>query len=171
MPESKKDLQHALGLLVFWRKRIPDFSIIARPLYDLLRQKAQWEWTEVHDEALRLLVFEANAYQALGPIYPTDPVQIEWGFAQTGLSIHLWQKGTERPIRPIGFYSHSFRDAEKRYTAWEKRLFVVSLALREAERSIRQQPITLWGPFKVTKAVLMGTPPAGGVAQRVWFIS
>ncbi|NXE30306.1 POL5 protein, partial [Ardeotis kori] len=35
MPESKKGLQHALGLLVFWRKHIPDFSIIARPL-DLL---------------------------------------------------------------------------------------------------------------------------------------
>ena len=25
MPESKKDLQHALGLLVFWRKHIPAF--------------------------------------------------------------------------------------------------------------------------------------------------
>ncbi|KFP79771.1 hypothetical protein N311_00019, partial [Apaloderma vittatum] len=28
MPENKKELQHALGLLVFWRKHIPDFSII-----------------------------------------------------------------------------------------------------------------------------------------------
>jgi len=81
MPESKKDLQHALGLLLFWRKHIPDFSIIARPLYDLLRKKSQWEWTQVHDEVLRLLVFEANAYRALGPIHPTDPVQIEWRFA------------------------------------------------------------------------------------------
>jgi len=77
MPESKKDLQHALGLLVFWRKHIPDFSIIARPLYDLLQKKAQWEWTQVHDEVLWLLVFEANAYQALRPIHLTDPVQIE----------------------------------------------------------------------------------------------
>ncbi|NXA44210.1 TF26 protein, partial [Eudromia elegans] len=73
MPESKRDLQHALGLLVFWRKHIPDFSIIARPLYDLLRKRAQWEWTQVHEEALQLLVFEATAYQALGPIHPTDP--------------------------------------------------------------------------------------------------
>jgi len=114
MPESKKDLQHALGLLVFWRKHIPDFLIIARLLYDLLQKKAQWEWTQVHDEALRLLVFEANAYQVLGPIHPTGPVPMEWGFARTGLSIHLWQKGPERPIRPIGFYSRSFKDAEKR---------------------------------------------------------
>ncbi|NXY11864.1 POL5 protein, partial [Pteruthius melanotis] len=36
MPDSKKDLQHVLGLLVFWRKHIPDFSTIARPLYNLL---------------------------------------------------------------------------------------------------------------------------------------
>ncbi|RMC10275.1 hypothetical protein DUI87_13077 [Hirundo rustica rustica] len=38
MPESRKDLQQALGLLVFWRKHIPDFSIIARPLFGLLRK-------------------------------------------------------------------------------------------------------------------------------------
>ncbi|KFV61024.1 hypothetical protein N307_00052, partial [Dryobates pubescens] len=91
MPESKKDLQHALGLLVFWRKHIPDFSIIARPLYDLLRKGAQWQWEEAHEEALQLLVFEATAHQALGPIHPTDPVHIEWGFAKSGLSVHLWQ--------------------------------------------------------------------------------
>jgi len=114
--------------------------------------------------------FEANACQALGPIHPTDPVQIEWGFARTGLSIHLWQKGPEGPIWPIGFYSRSFKDAGKRYTTWEKGLFVDSLALREAERTIRLQPIILWDPFKVTKAVLTGTPPPDGVAQRasVW---
>ncbi|KFQ47824.1 hypothetical protein N334_13841, partial [Pelecanus crispus] len=73
MPMSKKKLQHALGLLVFWRKHIPDFSIIVRPLYDLLQKGAQWEWTEPHEEALQLLVFEATAHQALGPIHPLDP--------------------------------------------------------------------------------------------------
>jgi len=116
------------------------------------------------------LVFEANAYQALGPIHLTDPVQIEWGFARSRLSIHLWQKGPEGPIRPIGFYSRSFKDAEKRYTTWEKGLFVVSLALRETERTIRQQPIILRDPFKVIKEVLTGTPPPDRVTQRasVW---
>jgi len=128
MPESKKDLQHALGLLVFWRKHIPDFSIITRPLYDLLWKRAKWEWTQVHDEE--------NAHQDPGPIHPTDPVQIEWGFARTGPSIHLWQKGPEGPIQPIQFYSRSFKDAEKRYMTWEKGLSVDSLPLREAEQTI-----------------------------------
>ncbi|NWQ81406.1 TF29 protein, partial [Columbina picui] len=73
MPESRKDLQHVLGLLVFWRKHIPDFSIIARPLYDLLKKGIKWEWTASQEEALRFLIFEATAHQALGPIHPTDP--------------------------------------------------------------------------------------------------
>ncbi|KFP35655.1 hypothetical protein N324_11589, partial [Chlamydotis macqueenii] len=73
MPESKKDLQQALGLLVFWRKHIPDFSIIARPLYDLLRKGVKWEWTPSQEEAMQLLIFEAMAHQALSPIHPTDP--------------------------------------------------------------------------------------------------
>jgi len=44
MPESKRELQHALGLLIFHGKHIPDFSITAWPLYDLLQKGASWEW-------------------------------------------------------------------------------------------------------------------------------
>lgn len=120
MPGSRKELQQTLGLLVFWRKHIPDFSIIARPLYDLLRKGAKWEWGISQEEALQLLIFEATAHQALGPIHPTDPFQVEWGFAISGLSVHIWQRGPEGPTRPVGFYSRGFKDAEKRYTVWEK---------------------------------------------------
>ncbi|NXH54540.1 TF29 protein, partial [Rhabdornis inornatus] len=73
MPESRKELQQALGLLVFWRKHIPYFSIIARPLYDLLRKGVKWDSTSFQEEALQLLIFEATAHQALGPIRSTDP--------------------------------------------------------------------------------------------------
>ncbi|NXX13215.1 POL5 protein, partial [Podargus strigoides] len=45
MPENRKELQHALGLLVFWKKHIPYFSIIACSLYDLTRKRAAWDWT------------------------------------------------------------------------------------------------------------------------------
>ncbi|NXX59945.1 TF29 protein, partial [Scopus umbretta] len=72
MPETKNELQHALGLLVFWKKHIPNFSVIARPLYDMLRKGASWDWTPLHEEALQLLVFEPAKHQALGPIHPSD---------------------------------------------------------------------------------------------------
>lgn len=120
----------------------------------------------MHHEALQLLVFEANTYQSLGPIHPTHPVHIEWGFASSGLSIHLWQKGPDGPTRPIGFYSRSFKDAEKLYSTWEKALFVVSTASQEAQETTHKQPLILRGAFQVIKSVLAGTPPPDGVAQR-----
>lgn len=51
MPANKKELQHTLGLLVFWRKHISDFSIIARPLCNLTCKRGSWNWTPVHEEA------------------------------------------------------------------------------------------------------------------------
>ncbi|KFQ14364.1 hypothetical protein N330_02636, partial [Leptosomus discolor] len=72
-PENRKELQHPLGLLIFWRKHIADFSIIAQPLYDLLRKGKTWNWSLTHDKALQLLIFEANTHHTLGPIHPTDP--------------------------------------------------------------------------------------------------
>ena len=71
------------------------------------------------------------------------------------------------------FYSQSFKDAEKRYSIWDKGLFIVNLALQEAEKIIRPQPIILRGPFKVLKPVLAGTPCPEGVTQqetvRKWY--
>ncbi|XP_072776641.1 uncharacterized protein [Taeniopygia guttata] len=136
------------------------------PLYDLLRKGVKWDWTSSQEEALQLLIFEVTAHQALGLVHPTDPFQVGWGFAVSGLSVHIWQRGPEGPTRPVGFYCRGFRDAEKRCTTWEKGLFVVSLALIEVERLALQLPIVLRSPFNDTKTVTTGTPPPDGVAQR-----
>ncbi|XP_063280241.1 uncharacterized protein LOC134564891 [Prinia subflava] len=107
MPESTKELQQVLELLAFWRKHIPDFSIIARPLYSLLRKGKIWEWGDSHQEALKLLIFEATAHQALGPTYPTDPFQMEWGFAFSGLSVQqpVVLRGPFKVIKAVIPYS------------------------------------------------------------------
>ncbi|NXN81012.1 TF26 protein, partial [Bombycilla garrulus] len=72
-PSSTKELQQVLGTLSYWRKHIPGFSIIARPLYCLLKKGKSWEWTEQHTNALELLIKELRLFQQLGPIHPTDP--------------------------------------------------------------------------------------------------
>lgn len=85
----------------------------------------------------------------------------------------MWQRRLEGPPRPIGFDSRNFKDAEKRYSTWEKGLFVVSLALQEEEKTVQNQSILLKAPFKVLQPVLACTPPPLGVAQqetvRKWY--
>ncbi|KFQ41576.1 hypothetical protein N333_04379, partial [Nestor notabilis] len=72
-PSNVKELQQVLGALAYWCKHIPGFSIIARPLYSLLKKGKVWEWTEQHTDALELLIEELRLFHQLGPIHPTDP--------------------------------------------------------------------------------------------------
>ncbi|XP_063004069.1 uncharacterized protein LOC134434395 [Melospiza melodia melodia] len=129
-------------------------------LYDLLRKRIKWDWTSSQKETLQLLILEVTAHQALDPIHPTDPFQVEWGFASSQLSVHIWQQGPEGLKKPVGFYSCGFKDAEKRYTTWEGGVFVVGLAPREVEENWAIQETGSLGssqnkPASVTKA----TPP------------
>lgn len=72
-------------LLGLWRKHFSCFSNVASPLYDLTRKRGSWDWTLVHEEVQKLLGFEVGIYQALGPIHPDNPSQVEWGFTIPGL--------------------------------------------------------------------------------------
>lgn len=71
IPGYKKELQCALALLVIWRKHILAFSIIACPHNDLTHQMSTCDWTPVHAEFLKLLIFKARLYQVLRPMHPT----------------------------------------------------------------------------------------------------
>ncbi|KFQ66810.1 hypothetical protein N334_10422, partial [Pelecanus crispus] len=66
-PQSKKELQQTLG---YWRKHIPGFSIIVRPLYSLLQKGKVWEWTEEHNKAMKTLMNELQTHQSLGLYTP-----------------------------------------------------------------------------------------------------
>lgn len=111
-----------LLLLGLCRKRFPDFSIVAWPSYDLTRKQYSCDWTLVHEEVLKLLGFETGIHEALGPIHPEDPLQVEWGSPIHGLSIHVWECGPEDPTHPIQFHSPSFKDTEKQDSLWERGL-------------------------------------------------
>lgn len=130
------------------------------PSYDLPRKGIKWDWSLSQEKALQSLIFEATAHQALDPIHPTDPFQVEWGFASSGLSVHIRQRGPEGPTRPVGFYSHGFKDAERRYSTWERGLSVVGLTLTGVEKNLAiQETESLGSSQNKLASVIKATPP------------
>ncbi|GAB0208371.1 pol-like protein ENS-3 [Grus japonensis] len=165
-PSSVKDLQQVLGTLGYWCKHIPGFSIIARPLYNLLRKGKSWEWTKQHETALELLIRELRLFQQLGPLHPTDPIHVEWGFSEHGSHCNLWQKGPEGPERPLEFSSHSFNDTEMRYSDLEKGLLSLVQAVKKVEQIRKGQSVIIRRPFRLLDIVRKGTAPPAGIAQK-----
>ena len=60
-PNSLRQLRAFLGLVGFYRKFIPHFSRIARPLTELLRDDCLWEWGDSQQAAFEGLKKEIGS--------------------------------------------------------------------------------------------------------------
>ena len=54
-PNNKKELRGFLGICVYYRIWIDGFAFKAAVFYKLLRKGAEWQWTEIHDEAMYVM--------------------------------------------------------------------------------------------------------------------
>ena len=54
-PTNPKEVKQFLGLIGYYRKFIPRFSDLARPLNALTRKETVFEWTQICQEAFELL--------------------------------------------------------------------------------------------------------------------
>ena len=48
-PQSRKALQTFLGMAVYFSSFIPYYALLARPLFDLLKEGMPWNWTDSCD--------------------------------------------------------------------------------------------------------------------------
>ncbi|XP_025267880.1 uncharacterized protein LOC112639130 [Camponotus floridanus] len=55
IPKNPKNIKQFLGLAGYYRRFIPNFSKIAKPLTDLLKKDKKFEWTEKQTEAFDIL--------------------------------------------------------------------------------------------------------------------
>ncbi|KII67400.1 Retrovirus-related Pol polyprotein from transposon 17.6 [Thelohanellus kitauei] len=55
-PSNTKQLQSFLGFCTYFQKCIRNYSDISASLYDLLRKKVTYLWTQEHEEAFQKLM-------------------------------------------------------------------------------------------------------------------
>jgi len=54
-PKGVKDIQKFLGLANYYWQFIKDFTVIARPLHNLVKKYQKWNWTERQEKAFKKL--------------------------------------------------------------------------------------------------------------------
>ncbi|KFR13179.1 hypothetical protein N306_12384, partial [Opisthocomus hoazin] len=92
-PTSKKEAQ-ALGVVGFWRTRIPNYSQIVSPLYHVTRKKNDFEWGPEQRQAFELIKREIAHAVALGPVRSGQDVKnvLYTAAGENGPTWSLWQK-------------------------------------------------------------------------------
>ena len=131
-------MRHLVGLLGYYRRYIPDFSRVAKPIYDLLKEtlpqikenvdrkqkgdrsstqvpsNRQIQWTDEHRQILNQLLDCLTEPPVMA--YPdfNKPFVLHVDASQEGLGAVLYRKQENR-MRVIGYASWTLTPAEQRY--------------------------------------------------------
>jgi hypothetical protein len=100
IPKSVKDVRSFLGLASFYRRLVPHFADIAKPLTQLTRKDANWEWNKECQESFdRLKQKLSNAPVLAFPDFKR-PFILTTDASSVGLGAVLSQEhdGIEKPL-------------------------------------------------------------------------
>ena len=119
-PENVSQLRSFLGLINYYNRFLPNGSTVLHPLYQLLEQDREWQWTgqceRAFTEAKRMITSE----QVLTHYDPALPVRLACDASLTDIGAvlsHVMPDGTERPV---AFASRSLTKTERKYVQNDK---------------------------------------------------
>jgi hypothetical protein len=123
-----KEVRSVLGLASFYRRLVPNFAQLAKPLSELLRKDAPFDWSERQQATFEALKTAHCSEQVLA--YPNFGSQfiLTTDASKVAVAAILSQvhDGIERPI---SFASRQMNKTEQKYSASETEMLAVTWAL------------------------------------------
>jgi hypothetical protein len=99
-PQSVKDVRSFLGIAGYYRKFVPNFCTISRPLTNLLKKGSIFVWTHEQEVAFSVLKSALVSAPVLAIPDLTKPFVVETDASDIGIGAVLQQDG-----HPIAFVS------------------------------------------------------------------
>jgi hypothetical protein len=124
-PKSVHQIPSFLGLAGYYRRLIPDFSQIAKPMTELLKKGVKFVWSEECDKAFHTLREHLTSAPVLTQPDMSKPFQVFCEASGTGLGCVLMQEN-----RVIAYVSWALRPHEKNYPTHDLGLVAVVHALK-----------------------------------------
>jgi hypothetical protein len=139
-PKSVHQIRSFLGLAGYYRRFIPDFSRIAKPITELLKKGVKFVWSEACEKAFHTLRQHLTSAPVL--VQPDNfiPFEVFCDASGTGLGCVLMQEG-----RVIAYASRALRPHELNYRTHDLELAVVVHALKIWRHYLKDQMATREG--------------------------
>lgn len=167
MPKTPKELKSFLGTVSYYRRFIPSFATIAKPLTSQLRGKSKIIDYETLD-------FQ-NAFKKLKEIMTTDLMlaypDFDKPFILTtdasniaiGAVLSQLEEGKERPI---AYLSRTLSKAEENYSATAKELLAIYFAAKRFRPYLYGRPFTIYTDHEPLTKELKLTDATGRVTRQ-----
>lgn len=144
-PQTKKQIMSFLGTASYYRKFVPNFSTVAKPLTDLTRKNSprMIHWTPACDSAFQQLKSALASNPVLAaPDYKKCFV-VQTDASTYGLGAVLSQVNEAGEEHPIAFISRKLLDREVAYATIEKECLAIVWALKKLQPYLYGREFTI----------------------------
>jgi hypothetical protein len=155
------EVRSFLGLAGYYRRFIPNFSKITKPVTELLKKENKYVWSDACDKAFKLLKKLLTTSPVLAQPNTDKPFDVYCDASGTGLGGVLMQKG-----RVISYSSRQLRSHEEHYPTHNPELATVVMALRMWHHYLLGNVVHIYTDHKSLKYIF--TQPDLNMRQRRW---
>ena len=133
-PQTKKQLRSFLGTTNYYRKFIPNYSAIAAPLTDKLKNKEpnQVKWERSEEQAFHTLKSKLSNFPILRLPDLTKKFVLRTDASDNGLGAVLLQEHENEKF-PVSYASRKLLNREKAYSVIEKECLAIIWAIQKFE--------------------------------------
>jgi len=131
IPRNTKEVQRFIGLASYFRKFVPNFSVIAKPLYDLLKKNAEFKFGIEENTAYEALKTHLSNKPVLAIYCPSAATELHCDASASGFGAILLQKQEGGQFRPISYFSHRTTPAESKYSSFELECLAAVYAIKK----------------------------------------
>jgi hypothetical protein len=124
-PTTVRQIRSFLGLAGYYRRFIPDFSRIAKPMTELLKKGVKYDWSQKCEDAFHTLRQHLTTAPVLAQPDNTKHFEVYCDASGTGLGCVLMQDN-----RVIAYVSRALRPHEQNYPTHDLELAAVVHALK-----------------------------------------
>uniref|UniRef100_K7E0E8 Uncharacterized protein n=1 Tax=Monodelphis domestica TaxID=13616 RepID=K7E0E8_MONDO len=149
-PKTKRQLRGFMGLAGYCRLWVPSFSLVAKPLFDLLKASSPEPliWNEAAKIAFMDLKSALSSSPALGRPNYSLPFHL-FLLERNGISLGVLSQKHGDHFRPLGYYSKSLDSVARGLPSCLRAVVAASDLLELVEEVTLESPLTLHVPHAI----------------------
>ena len=160
-PRNPKEIKQCLGLVGYYRKFVPQFSDLARPLNALTQEDTVFKWTLVCQESFELL--KASLMKEPILTYPepnlsyvlfTDASKYAWACVLTQEKTHMVEGKETKILHPSTYMSGLFRGSQMNWACLTKEAYAIYMSIKKLAYYLEDADITLRSDHLPLKKIL-----------------
>ena len=149
-PQTPKEVKQFLGLIGYYRKFVPRFSDLARPLNALTQKNIEFEWTQVCQESFKLLktsLMTEPILTYLDPNLPyvlfTDASKYTWACVLTQEKTHITEGKEIKMLHHITYMSGLFRGSQNNGACLTEEAYAIYMSIKKLTYYLEDADVTL----------------------------